>query len=69
MLGLAASLGCPAINGAPDTACLCSNVAFGYGIRDCSAQACPAGTDLASIYSYGVGYCAAGESRILERKK
>lgn len=53
MLGLAPSLGC----GATDAACLCSNVNFAYGIRDCSNAAC--GSDVApSVIAYGVAYCS-----------
>merc|ERR1712230_143803 len=48
MLGLAPSLGC----GATDAACLCGNVNFAYGIRDCSNAAC--GSDVApSVIAYG----------------
>ncbi|KAK4120022.1 CFEM-domain-containing protein [Parathielavia appendiculata] len=36
MFGKAAELGC----GPGDITCLCSNVNFGYGIRDCSAAVC-----------------------------
>lgn len=61
MLAQETSLGCQPLNGAPNVACLCSNVNFGYGIRDCSIQACPAGTDVGSILQYGVNYCALGE--------
>merc|ERR1711977_116407 len=51
MLGLAPSLGC----GATDAACLCGNVNFAYGIRDCSNAAC--GSDVApSVIAYGVAY-------------
>lgn len=46
-----------------DSACLCSKANFAYGIRDCSAQACPPGTDQVQISSYIGTYCAAGESR------
>ena len=53
MLGLAPSLGC----GATDAACLCGNVNFAYGIRDCSNAAC--GSDVApSVIAYGVAYCS-----------
>jgi hypothetical protein len=34
---------------------------FGYGIRDCSVQACPAGTDVTNIIQYGANFCAGGE--------
>lgn len=53
MLNLAPSLGC---SGA-DAACLCRNVNFGYGIRDCSNAAC--GTEVApTVIAYGVAYCS-----------
>jgi CFEM domain len=65
MLGLAVSLGCPST----DVACLCANQNFGYGVRDCSAQACPPGTDLSGISQYALQYCgspAASKSSSLE---
>lgn len=53
LIGQYASLGCSS----PDPACLCSNVNFGYGIRDCSNGAC--GTDVAStVIAYESAYCA-----------
>ncbi|PVH81748.1 hypothetical protein DL98DRAFT_514404 [Cadophora sp. DSE1049] len=53
MLGLAPSLGCSAT----DAACLCGNVNFAYGIRDCSNAAC--GAEVApSVIAYGVAYCS-----------
>ena len=63
MLALGPSLGCPEVNGQPDVPCLCKNTNFGYGIRDCSAQSCPSGTDLNAIYNFALQECAAGESR------
>ena len=57
LLGQADALGCPVVDGQPDALCLCSNADFGYGVRDCSIQACPAGTDTNSIISYGLAYC------------
>lgn len=42
---------------AGDVTCLCSNQDFGYGIRDCSNQACSA-EEAASVISYGTNYCA-----------
>ncbi|KAJ4504586.1 hypothetical protein HRR83_006485 [Exophiala dermatitidis] len=62
MLGLAESLGCPPVNGQPDTLCLCSSSNFGYGIRDCTVESCPQGTDVNSIVSFGVAYCQAAAS-------
>jgi hypothetical protein len=41
----------------PDPSCLCSNVNFGYGIRDCSNGAC--GTAVAStVVAYEAVYCS-----------
>merc|ERR1712169_113319 len=54
MLGQAAALGCSAT----DVACLCKNDNFGFGIRDCSYQACPPDTNVAAIIAYGNSYCA-----------
>lgn len=52
MMSLASSLGCSG----SDAACLCSNPDFGYGIRDCSNQAC--GAEVASsVITYGSSYC------------
>ncbi len=49
-----ASLGC---TNEQDAACLCGNVNFGYGLRDCSNGAC--GTDVAStVIAFGSSYCA-----------
>jgi hypothetical protein len=53
MLALAPSLGCAS----NDANCLCSNPNFGYGIRDCSNQAC--GAEVASsVIAYGGTYCS-----------
>jgi hypothetical protein len=57
MLGQASALGCSST----DVACLCKNQNFGFGIRDCSYQACPPNTDIAAIIAYGNTYCASGE--------
>ena len=52
MIALAPSLGCANT----DTACLCKNVNFQYGIRDCSNAVC--GEAVAStVISFGAGYC------------
>jgi hypothetical protein len=53
MLALAPSLGCAT----PEAACLCHNVNFGYGIRDCSNEACGAAV-AATVIAYGNAYCA-----------
>jgi len=55
MLGKAAELGCP--NGTNDPSCLCKNVNFGYGLRDCSLQACGAAQESA-VVAYGTEYCS-----------
>ncbi|KAK0719263.1 hypothetical protein B0H67DRAFT_642631 [Lasiosphaeris hirsuta] len=53
MLALAPSLGCPP----GDTACLCGKGDFGYGVRDCAAQACGA-SDAGVVVAYGANICA-----------
>src|SRR3954468_19802922 len=54
MLGKAPSLGCAA----SDAACLCKNMNFYYGIRDCSSEAC--GADVSKqVVAFGTGYCKA----------
>lgn len=65
MLGQQVALGCPPVNGQPDAACLCRNVDFGYGVRDCVNEACPSGTDTAAIIRYGVNYCASAGCKIV----
>lgn len=57
MLGQAVALGCPASNGIPDTTCLCSSLNFGYGVRDCTIEACPSGTDTNVVIQYALNYC------------
>ena len=53
MLAQYSTLGCNAL----DSYCLCSNVNFGYGIRDCSNGAC--GTAVAStVIAFGSAYCS-----------
>lgn len=54
MIALAPSLGCA---GSPDASCLCKNVDFGYGIRDCANEACGA-DDASSVISFGNSYCS-----------
>lgn len=47
------ALGCSG----PDSYCLCNNVNFGYGLRDCANGAC--GSAVAStVIAYGSAYCA-----------
>merc|ERR1712032_225448 len=40
-----------------DVVCYCSEPRFGYGVRDCSNEACSP-EDAASAISYGTSYCA-----------
>lgn len=54
MLAQAPQLNCAA----NDVACLCKNVNFGYGVRDCSYQSCPNTDDAARVVSFGVQFCA-----------
>ncbi|KAK3934511.1 hypothetical protein QBC46DRAFT_399553 [Diplogelasinospora grovesii] len=53
MVAQYSTLGCAS----PAPSCLCKNVNFGYGLRDCSNGAC--GTAVAStVIAYGSSYCA-----------
>lgn len=53
MLGQYSILGCSS----PDPGCLCNNVNFGYGVRDCSNGAC--GTAVAStVRAFESAYCS-----------
>jgi CFEM domain len=52
LLSMGPSLGCPT----PDAACLCGNVDFGYGIRDCAYQACGT-SEAAAVISYASSFC------------
>ena len=53
MLGQYKNLGCATAN----TACLCKNSNFGYGIRDCANGAC--GTAVATtVIAYGSAMCS-----------
>ncbi|CAL3971565.1 unnamed protein product, partial [Diplocarpon coronariae] len=54
MLGQASSLGCAD----SDAACLCGNVNFAYGIRDCSTAACGGQVPAIPVIDYGVAYCS-----------
>jgi hypothetical protein len=52
------ALGCSS----PDPACLCKNVNFGYGLRDCANGAC--GTAVApTVIAYGSSYCASATAK------
>jgi hypothetical protein len=53
LIGQYSTLGCSS----SDSSCLCSNVNFGYGIKDCSNGAC--GTVVTStVIAYKSAYCA-----------
>merc|ERR1711881_527078 len=54
MLGQASALGCAN----DDAACLCANADFGYGVRDCTNEACPADADRNAVIQYGLAYCS-----------
>jgi hypothetical protein len=53
--GQSAALGC-AVTNPVNATCLCQNVNFGYGIRDCASQACGA-TEAAAVVAFGNEYC------------
>jgi hypothetical protein len=53
MLALASKLGCDPTN----VSCLCNNKDFGYGINDCTSEACGS-ADLPDVQSYGASMCA-----------
>ncbi|OJD16579.1 hypothetical protein AJ78_03270 [Emergomyces pasteurianus Ep9510] len=55
MLALAPKLGCKG----DDVACLCRNMDFGYGVRDCTTQACGA-QDLPAAAAAAAKYCPNG---------
>ena len=61
MLGQASSLGCP---NESDVSCLCKNMNFLYGVRDCSNESCSS-ADAATVISFGTQFCAGtcGQSR------
>lgn len=57
MLGKASSLGCAT----SDYQCLCSNMNFGFGVRDCSISVCAAANppvDPTQIISVGNNFCS-----------
>ncbi|KAF2197312.1 hypothetical protein GQ43DRAFT_444364, partial [Delitschia confertaspora ATCC 74209] len=55
MVNIASStFGCQA----GDIHCYCSNQDFGYGVRDCSMQACPNQDDANRVIAYGTQWCA-----------
>ncbi|WDK09596.1 CFEM domain-containing protein [Colletotrichum graminicola] len=53
MQSLAANLGCAA----DDTACLCRNPDFTYGVRDCSFQSCQQSGDAQQAVAAGIELC------------
>ncbi|OGE53422.1 hypothetical protein PENARI_c008G09124 [Penicillium arizonense] len=53
MLGKYASLGCTG----PDPSCVCQNMDFYYGIRDCANAACGSG-DASTVMAFESSYCA-----------
>lgn len=55
MIGLATNLGCTSQS---DATCLCKNINFYNGLRDCSSQACSA-AEAAQVVLYGQAYCGA----------
>jgi hypothetical protein len=57
MLAQYSTLGCDS----PDPACLCRNVNFGYGIRDCANGACGTVTG-STVIAFGSSYCAIAEA-------
>ena len=38
--------------------CYCTNKDFGFGIRDCSNEACPNASQAAQVISFGNQYCS-----------
>ena len=53
MLGKAPGLGCSNNN----ITCLCTNMDFGNGVRDCTFESCPGDTDKAGIIKVGSSFC------------
>ncbi|EAQ92535.1 hypothetical protein CHGG_00770 [Chaetomium globosum CBS 148.51] len=59
MVAQYSALGCAS----PQPSCLCKNVNFGYGLRDCANGAC--GTAVApTVISYGSSYCASATATV-----
>ncbi|KAL1959155.1 hypothetical protein VTO42DRAFT_2660 [Malbranchea cinnamomea] len=57
MLDLAEELGCAR----GDMACVCANIDFEYGIRDCTTEACP-GDDPSAAIAAGLALCPEGST-------
>jgi len=54
MIQIASSqLGCSAGN----VTCYCTQPDFGYGVRDCSKQACANASESDQVVSFGLTYC------------
>lgn len=53
MLGQYSSLGCSS----PDPSCLCQNINFYYGIRDCANAACGSAADASTVITFEGWYC------------
>lgn len=54
MIQIASSqLGCDQGN----VTCYCTEPDFGYGIRDCSTEACPNQQDAQEVIAFGTTYC------------
>lgn len=64
MIGIASNeFGCAT----GDVTCYCTNQDFGYGIRDCSTEAC--GSDVASqVIAFGTAYCQSKLQLVLAHK-
>lgn len=63
MLQEGPNYGCPNTdNGSPAPDCLCSKPAFAYGVRDCSTESCPDGTDINQVSEYGLQYCQSAQA-------
>jgi hypothetical protein len=54
MLGKYADLGCSG----PDPSCVCQNMNFYYGVRDCANAACGS-SDAKTVIAFESSYCAA----------
>lgn len=48
-----------------DTVCYCTQPRFGYGVRDCSNEACSNAGDAAKVIQYGTQYCECKSAKSL----
>ena len=55
MFAKASLFGCAS---STDYSCLCDLADFGYGVRDCSEEACPAGADINVVFQFLSGLCS-----------